>query len=362
MRKFVLWTLVGFVVLAGCSLLAFRAFQVPISLAVYERAAETRLNRDVLADLPDGLHLIVCGSGSPFPDLGRAGPCLAVIAGDRLYIVDTGSGSSRNLIAMGLPIGQTEAVFLTHYHSDHISDLGELMMQRWVADANTAPLHIFGPAGVTQVVGGFNAAYRLDSSYRTAHHGEAIAPPSGAGGIAFEVPLTRDSDAYTVVLQDENLQITMFRVSHEPISPSVGYRFDYRGRSLVISGDTTYQDSVIAQARGVDLLVHEALQPDLVHILTEQTRAAGAPNIATITEDILDYHATPTEAARIAQTAGVDALVLYHIVPVVPSRLFYPAFLGDAASEFNGHITISEDRMIFTLPVGEPDTVIQDHL
>ncbi len=361
MRRSVIWGLVGLVILGG-GLFTFRNFQAPIGLALYDRAVEQRVAGDVLAELPEGLHLIVCGSGSPFPDLNRAGPCLAVIAGDRLFVVDSGSGSSRNLTAMGLPIGTTEAVFLTHYHSDHISDLGELMMQRWVVGTNTAPLPIYGPAGVAQVVQGFVAAYGLDSGYRTAHHTAAIAPPSGAGGVAIEVPLADDSDAYTVVIDNDDLQVTMFRVSHNPISPAVGYRFDYRGRSIVISGDTTYQDSVVAQATGVDLLVHEALQPELVGVLTRHTAEAGTANIAQITEDILDYHTTPTEAARIAREAGVDALVLYHLVPVLPSRLFYPAFLGDAASEFDGPITVSEDRMIFSLPVGAPGDVIEGRL
>lgn len=346
----------GIVVLTAAVLLtSVRLYPEPVGLALMERMVGQRMGTDFVADLPDGLTVGLCGSGSPLPDPTRAGPCTFVIAGDRLFIVDTGSGSTRNLLQMGVPLGDTEALLLTHFHSDHIADLGELRLQRWVGSANRAPLPVYGPVGVEEVIAGFNAAFGLDDGYRTAHHGAAIAPPAGANANAIEIGDAPTAGA--VVIDDGDLRITMFRVDHSPVDPAVGYRFDYRGRSVVISGDTAFAPSVAEHAAGADLLVHEALQPRMVEIMAEEAETLGRQNIAQIAHDILDYHTSPEDAARTAEAAGVQALVLNHIVPPLPSRILYGAFLGDAASFYDGPIKVGEDRMVFVLPADQPGVI-----
>jgi len=280
-----------------------------------------------------------------------------VIAGSHMFIVDSGNGSTRNLLQMGVPVGGIDAVFLTHFHSDHIADLGELMLQRWIGAANDTPLTVYGPVGVDGVVAGFDAAYRLDDRYRTAHHGPTIAPPSGAGGVAATQPLGDAANAETIVFDQDGVRITMFRVNHEPVEPAVGYRFDYGGRSVVLSGDTAPTVSVTEHARNADLLIHEALQPHLVGVLTEAAEATGRANLAQITRDIIGYHTTPEDAAHIAAEADVRELVLNHIVPPLPSPVLYGAFLGNAQVLFHGPITVGEDGMIFTLPADEPGVI-----
>ena len=126
---------------------------------------------DPIAELPDGIHVVLCGAGSPLPDPARSGPCVAVVAAQKLFVVDVGTGASRNMQMMGLPPSQLAAVFLTHFHSDHIDGLGELSLQRWVGGTFATPLPLIGPIGVDEVAAGFNRAYRIDSTYRTAHHG-----------------------------------------------------------------------------------------------------------------------------------------------------------------------------------------------
>ena len=148
------------------------------------------------------------------------------------------------------------------------------------------------------------------------------------------------------------LKITAFRVAHAPIEPAVGYRFDYKGRSIVISGDTSVSTSLVAAAQGADLLVHEALQPAMVKVLQTEFESRNMPNVGHIMQDILNYHTTPEEAAAQAAKAEVRELVLNHIVPPLPLRYAYPAFLGDAARYFDKPITIGEDGMLFSLPAG----------
>lgn len=347
-RTTALIALAAILLIAGMSV---KLFQVPLATALLERTVDQRVARDATAGLSDGLHVALCGTGSPFPDPSRAGPCTMVIAGTRIFVVDAGEGGARNLMLMGLPVGRIERLFLTHYHSDHIDGLGPLMLLRWAGTPSTSPLPVSGPPGVEAVVAGFNQAHAADNGYRTAHHGAAIMPPSGAGAIAFPFALPAAGTGL-VILDDAGLRITAFRVNHAPISPAVGYRFDYKGRSVALSGDTAFSPSLVTAARGADLLVHEALQPMLVKKLTAAFEARGIKNTAQVTRDILNYHTTPEQAADAARLAGVRALALNHIVPPMPMRFAYPAFLGDAHRHYSGPITIGEDGMMFSLPAG----------
>jgi len=354
--------LAGVVVLVVVALAAVHAFQAPIGYMLAERAIAERLAVNTLDDLGEGLHAGLCGSGSPFPDESRAGPCLFVIAGEQFFVVDTGGGSTETLQLMGLPVGEIDALFLTHYHSDHIADLGELMLQRWAGASNQAPLPVYGPRGLGEVISGFNAALALDASYRVAHHGPETMPPGGAGSaVVWEVE-TLSNDGTRIVYDEGGLLVTMFLVDHHPVDPTVGYRFDYGGRSVVISGDTSYSPQVVAQAQNADLLFHDALSTPLVTLIEEEALARDDQAIAHIMTDIMDYHATPEEAARTAQEAGVDMLVLYHLVPPIPSRFFYPAFLGEADGYFEGPIIVGEDRMLFSLPTEEHDVIERSQL
>jgi ribonuclease Z len=341
--------LLGVVAVAAIAGLSIKALQPQIGTWLLARVADQRAGRDATVGLPDGLHVVLCGSGSPLPDPTRAGPCTLVIAGSRMFVVDAGEGSARNLVQMGMPTGRIERLFLTHFHSDHIDGLGPMLLLRWSGKPNLAPLPIAGPQGIERVVAGFSEAYAQDNGYRTAHHGAALMPPSGAGAVAMPFSI---GDQPLVVLDDGGVRVTAFPVNHEPVSPAVGYRFDYKGRSIVISGDTAPSPALVAAAKGTDLLVHEALQPNLVARLTDALVARGVANTAQITRDILNYHTTPEQAADAATASGARELLLSHIVPPLPFTFTYPAFLGDAPRHFSGPITVGEDGMIFSLPAG----------
>ncbi len=323
-------------------------FQRPIAMMLIKRTITANAGRDATIGLSDGLHVVLCGTGSPLPDRRHAGPCTLIIAGTHLFVVDAGEGGARTLGAIGMPIGRIEDLFLTHFHSDHIDGLGPLLLLRWSGRPSLTPLPVHGPPGVEQVVAGFNLAYKLDDGYRTAHHGPALMPPSGAGGTALPFAI---GAAPVVVLDRDGVRVTAFPVNHGPVGPAVGYRFDYKGRSVVLSGDTAPTPSLVAAARGADLLVHEALQPRLVALITQALVVKGVANTAQITRDIVNYHSSPEQAADAARAAGVKALLLNHLVPAMPFAYAYPAFLGDAADHFGGPITVGEDGMMLSLPV-----------
>jgi len=285
------------------------------------------------------------------PDPNRSGPCVAVIAGRTLVVVDAGTGGARNMGPLRVPPGLVEAVFLSHFHSDHIDGLGELALLRWGGGAWTTPLDVFGPSGVEQVVAGFNEAYVNDTSYRVAHHGTATMPPSGAGmnARAFAPPTPGVS---TPVFERDGLVVGAFLVDHAPANPAVGYRFDYGGRSVVVSGDTKRSPEVERVAAGVDLLVHEALSARLVAVMNEAAVSAGRDNVAKIMSDIPDYHTTPVEAAELAQSAGAGHLLYYHVVPPLRVPGMDVVFLDGTDRAFAGGITLGTDGSRISLPAG----------
>ncbi|QIQ88152.1 MAG: MBL fold metallo-hydrolase [Erythrobacter sp.] len=330
--------------LVGVAVLVF-VFQRPLGERAFASAAAERAGGPGL-QFGEGLHLALCGTGSPLPDPERAGPCNLVVAGDRAYVVDIGEGGARNLNLMGFDLASLDGLLLTHFHSDHIDGIGPLALLYWTQGTKAAPLPVHGAQGVETVVEGFNMAYSLDHSYRVAHHGENIVPSSGGGLTALPFEIGAEP---VVVLDEGGLTVTAFPVDHDPVRPSVGYRFDYKGRSVVISGDSARTDMVERMAKGADILVHDALQPKLVRHLTDALEDNGDENVATITRDILDYHASPEDAAASAEAAGARMLVLSHLVPPLPSAFLHPAFLGDAPDRFGGEIVVGEDGMVFTL-------------
>lgn len=349
-------------IIVGLAFVGLQVFKPQIGQSLFERAIENQAGVDRSADLPDGLHVYVCGSGSPLGDPTREGPCLAVLAGQKAFVFDVGSGTPRNLGLMGFPLDRLETVYLTHLHSDHIDSLGELLMQAWIIGGRDTPLPVVGPVGVEEVVEGFNLAYRLDGTYRTAHHGVEIANPTGRGGAPLAIEITEGDAEPIVLVSDGDLRITAIRVDHAPVEPAFGFRIDYKDRSISLSGDTIYHAGFIAASEGVDIMFHEALDPEMVGQIQQALAARGNRVGAKIFADIPDYHATPEDAARAAELAGAGRLVYYHIVPALPAKLIEPVFLGSARKEFSGPLEIGQDGMIYSLPAGSDEMTVQKGL
>ena len=348
MKRTVLIVVAILAILAGFALVFARPW---MAQRAFDRALDQNMGVDKAALLGDGLHAYVCGSGSPMPDADRSGPCIAVLAGGQAFIFDAGSGSIRKLMRMGFPMEKLQAVFLTHLHSDHIDGLGEQMLQAWIAGSRGTPLPIYGPAGTEQVIAGFKQAYSTDETFRVRHHGEKIANPAGYGGAANIIALPDGTDSQ-VVFEKEGVRITVIRVNHAPVAPAFGYRIDYKGRSIALSGDTVYSPAFVTASKGADVMFHDAMNKDMVAAMGRKLAERGRANTAQIMTDIQGYHASPEDAARAANEAGVSTLVLYHMVPPVPARLIEPLFLGKAPGIFGGTLKLSEDGMIVSLPAG----------
>ncbi|MGB6949471.1 MAG: MBL fold metallo-hydrolase [Methyloceanibacter sp.] len=321
----------------------------------------------------DGLHILICGTGSPMPDLTRASACAAVIAGGHVVIIDTGPGSWAKLAATNVPAAKIDTVLLTHLHSDHIGDLGELATQSWLG-GRTVPLNVYGPpappdterttdaegeifgaSGTEAVVKGFAQSYNADAEFRIAQ-GHELVPTEAARMIGHDIPRPGPQEAVTVYDRD-GLKISAFRVNHNPVEPAYGYRIDYKGRAAVISGDTTKVQNMVRFSKGADVLVHEALSNALVEMLAAALDKSGNARAGTMARQIKAYHTTPVEAADIAREAEVPLLVYTHMVPPLRNALMRHMFMAgvDAARGDSGKTMLATDGLLITLPPGTKD-------
>ena len=291
----------------------------------------------------DGLKITLCGTSSPLPAPGRAQACVAVETPDLLYIVDAGSGSAATAQLSGIPLDKMRGILLTHYHSDHISDIGDFNLNSWIA-GRPAPLQIIGPEGVNRIAEGLNITYELDRGYRVAHHGAELLNPEL--GVLHSRTIGED-----VIVDENGLRITAFEVSHPPIEPAFGYRLDYGGRSVVISGDSLVTDKIVEISDGADVVLHDAMALQLVQGAEAMSRGAGNTRIATVLHDIQDYHATTADLARLAAEADIGLLALYHLVPAPRNAMAIAAFNGGLPEG----TLITEDGMVISLPANSEE-------
>jgi len=313
---------------------------------VLERGAELLAERGAVP-LPESesLRVYVCGSASPL-GMGQAQACIAVVTPEHFYLIDSGAGSTDNINRMGLPLVRLQGLLLTHFHSDHIAEIYEVNLGSWV-QGRPAPLTVYGPRGVDEVTNAVNAGYRLDRIYRTGHHGEDLLPP--ALGI-----LQHKTIAPGVILEDGDLRITAYVAEHPPIEPAVGYRFDYRGRSVVISGDGNVNGDTMEIVDGADLLLHDALSLPTVTALSEALGTVGQSRQSKIVADVMDYHASTDSLIELGEKSNVDMVAFYHLVPVPLNSVLEDIFKRGVPDNF----LLAEDLMWFELPIDSDDIVV----
>ncbi|MFB3907273.1 MAG: MBL fold metallo-hydrolase [Candidatus Eisenbacteria bacterium] len=330
--------------------------------AIFDRAAvqlSARTNSEPLED--DALRIAIAGSSAPLPSASRAKASVVVFAEGKFWVVDSGPESVENLLLWGIPMSEIAGVLLTHFHSDHIGDLGELQLQTW-AGGRQQPLAVYGGPGVETVVQGFNTAYGPDQGYRTEHHGEEVMPSAAWGMVAHTVtldgPSTPAKDRTALVYDDGALRITAIEVDHAPISPAYAYRFDYRGRSAVITGDLKYHPPLVKSAENADILVSEAISRSMTQSLETAARSVQRDRTAAIMHDVQDYHISPEEAAQIANDANVRLLVFYHLLPAPDGFLPRRLFTRGVNEVRRDGWTMADDGSLYTLPLGSREVEI----
>jgi len=302
-----------------------------------ERQARNALQLDLLDDKND-FRLITVGTSAPIPS-DRAQTCNVIIANGEIFIFDLGEGSLDMLEDLRLPFIRATEVFISHWHSDHFIDLPGFINRSWQMGRSN-PLTIYGPKGINQIIDGIDNLLDIENEHRVAHHGADIMDPSIA--LASGVPLSTDQGSH-IVYSDGEVLITATLVNHDPVELSYAYRIDFGERSVVLSGDCSYDERLISFAKGADILVHEAMQKDFMKRGSELMKDMGNDRNSKILSDVLDYHSTPQDAAKVAQQAGVKKLILSHLAPVPEnplSRRFFKRGLGDV---YKGPIVLADD-------------------
>ncbi|MXV98231.1 MAG: ribonuclease Z [Acidimicrobiaceae bacterium] len=267
------------------------------------------------------LAVTLLGTGGPIPDPQRAGPSTLVSGGSEQYLVDAGRGVLMRLAAAGVGPAQLNAVLLTHLHSDHITDLNDVITTRWITTFEPSPLTIVGPAGTRRVVAGIGESLGPDIGYRIAHHDDLDYPPP------VEVIEATEGEIYL----GGDVRISCAPTDHRPVEPTVAFRFDYGGASVVAAGDTVPCDGLDRLCEGAQALVHTVIRKEVVS-------AIPIPRVL----DTLDYHSSPAEAAQTAARAGMDTLVLTHYFPP-PAAGDEDAYRALAAEHFDGTIEVGDD-------------------
>ncbi len=270
-----------------------------------------------------GLSVTLLGTGSPIPDPNRAGPSTLVRAGGDLLLVDAGRGCILRLAAAGVLPPMLGAVLLTHLHSDHLTDLNDVVTTHWVMSPEPMPLRIVGPPGTARVVDAVRSMLALDERYRLDHHDDLHAGPD------LQVTEVEPGDELTV----GGTTVSVHATDHRPVEPTVGYRIVHDGRVAALAGDTVPCDGLDALCAGADLYVQTVIREDLVRLVPSERL-----------QDILDYHSTVADAGRTAARAGVAKLVLTHYVPPLqPGQ--EDEWRALAAEHFDGEVHLGDDLL-----------------
>lgn len=276
-------------------------------------------------------RLILLGTGGgPRPRAASSAPAQVIISNNVAYVVDCGDGVARQLVLAGVPLNTLRHIFVTHHHSDHNADYGNLIWLAWTAGLSTR-VDTWGPPPLENMTKLFFEMNRYDIDIRISNEGRVPLVP------LVHVHEFRQGGA---VMSDEHVKVTAALVDHPPVVPSFGYRFDARDRSIVISGDTAPSDNVVKLARGAEILVHSAMYPPALDRLV-----ARVPNAAALKASILAHQTSAEDAGRVAQAAGVKTLVLSHLVPPDDPQVTDRMWIEAAQSHFSGAVIVGKDLL-----------------
>jgi ribonuclease Z len=286
--------------------------------------------------------VVTVGTASPLPG-ERAQTGTAIFVNGYFFMFDAGAGVVQKSENLRLPLNELDGIFLTHYHSDHMMDLPNLINRSWVM-GRTNDLYIYGPEGLNTIVQATNDFLSIENQYRVDHHGTDIMDISKAKGIPHEYNIAQESTE--VIFQQDGITITAFDVDHEPIEPAVGYLIEYKGKKVVLSGDTKKNGLVQEMAQNCDILIHSVMLMSVQQVLVEELSEAEMNRNAEIITDIQDYHTSPGEVVELAQNANVKRLVLNHFAPA-PDNIILKRLYKKELKGFDGPIHLANDGDVF---------------
>jgi ribonuclease BN (tRNA processing enzyme) len=273
--------------------------------------------------------------GGPRVGLGASNPANLVVVNDTPYLIDCGMGVSRQLVAAGVPIQSVKYIFISHHHSDHNLEYGNVVYNAWAAGLST-PIRSFGPKGIEAMTRTYWELNKFDVETRIEDEGRPDPRP---------LLIAEDIDN-GVILKTSDVTVTAFRTPHPPIVDSFAYKFETPDGTIVFSSDTAYNPKLAEFAKDADVLVHECLYVPAVDRLVLKTK-----NGATLKKHLMDSHTATKDVARIAAAANVKTLVLSHFVPGDDPEVTDDDWTRDVKTNYSGRIVVAKDLMELKLPV-----------
>ncbi|MEP3421457.1 MAG: MBL fold metallo-hydrolase [Erythrobacter sp.] len=293
---------------------------------------------------PDAFEIVLCGTGSPQYQPDRGQPCTAIIAAEQVFLFDSGQGASQGMQASGVPILKLHRVFLTHLHSDHISGLGDVLHNSWLYGRKQEAV-VIGPPGTAGMLEGVQMSFAADMSERNKMIGNEYGESNSGMGTAQEAEV--EGDTLTLVYDQNGVKISAFRVDHPAWENAYGYKFEYQGKVIVISGDTRRSANLVRHAVGADILIHEVLNTSMMRSIAEGLREHGDATVdPERMETIISTHTSTTDLAELATEANVGTLVLTHLIPPIPASSFVEgAFTQGMTDIFDGELIVARDGL-----------------
>ena len=306
--------------LSGTAALAATAALAPLRAAHAQGPAKQKTR----------LVLLGTGGGPRVIPNGRAKPANLVVANGAPYVVDCGSGVSQQLVRAGVPLDTLRCVFITHHHSDHDLDYGNLIYNAWAWGLRT-PVDAYGPPPIVAMTEAYFQLNRFDIETRIADEGRPDLR---------KLVTAHEFAEPGLVMQNADVKVSATRVRHPPIVHAYAYRFDAPDRSIVISGDTTYSSELIALAKGADVLVSEVM-----HLAGLENLLKKVPNAATLREHLLASHIVTEDLGRLAAAAGAKTLVLSHLVPADDASITDDMWMEGVRKHYGGPIIVGRDLL-----------------
>jgi ribonuclease BN (tRNA processing enzyme) len=273
--------------------------------------------------------------GGPRVGVGPSNPANLVVVNDTPFVIDCGMGVSHQLVAAGVPLESVKYIFISHHHSDHNLEYGNLVYNAWATGLST-PIHSFGPKGLEAMTRTYFDLNKFDIETRIEDEGRPDLR---------KLLIARDIVEDGVVLQTADVKVTAFRTPHPPITDNFAYKFETPDGVIVFSSDTNYNPKLADFAKGADVLVHEALYLPWVDRLVTRIK-----NGATMKKHLLESHTAAEDVGRIADAAQVKILVMSHLVPG-ELDVNDDEWRGEASKTFKGRIIVARDLMELKLPL-----------
>lgn len=275
------------------------------------------------------IKVTLLGTGTPLPVMERFGPSILIEAGEQKFLFDAGRGTLQRLTQINVKYREIQGVFFTHLHSDHVVGFPDLWLIGWLTGLRTTPLRVWGPRGTKKMMSSLEKAFEFDIKIRIF---DDKASPNG-------VIITAVDIKESVVYEKNGVKVTAFEVDHSPIKPAFGYRIDYSGRSVVLSGDTRFSENLIRYSKGVDLLIHEVASSEaMARMKYPAERARG----------IIGHHTTPEQAGEVFSLVKPRMAIFSHIAPPIATE---QDIIPLTRKNYAGAVELGEDLMV--IEVGE---------